>query len=256
MSPAIHKQFAEQTQQTLSYEAIEVRSEVFDKTIADFFEAGGKGVNCTVPLKELAFNKADALTQRAEISGAVNTLKCEKDGSLLGDNTDGVGLITDLTQNLGLTLKGKRVLVLGAGGAARGILGPLLDSQPSELWLANRTVSKAKLMQNVFEPLGLIHPSSYKNLTGEQFDLVINATSASLTGELPDIPSGILSPKSVCYDLAYSKEPTAFTLWGEKEGAVLSIDGLGMLVEQAAHAFNLWRGVMPDTSSLRARLRS
>lgn len=254
-SPVIHMQFAEQTNQQISYEALEVPPEAFEETIQQFFEQGGKGVNCTVPLKELAFERADKLTERAKFSGAVNTLKLMDDGELLGDNTDGVGLVTDLHDNLGLSLQGKRILVLGAGGAARGILGPLLNAKPSELWLANRTISKAQTMEALFAPIGLVHASSYADLEGQQFDLIINATSASLSGDLPPLADGLLSSKGICYDLAYSQQRTAFVLWGEREGAVLSTDGLGMLVEQAAHAFNLWRGVMPETSAIRASLR-
>jgi shikimate dehydrogenase len=256
MSPSIHQRFAEQTGEQISYEAIEVRPEDFDETVDSFFKGDGKGLNCTVPLKELAFKKADTLTERASLTGAVNTLKLMEDGSLLGDNTDGIGLITDLCNNLGLSLEGRRVLVLGAGGATRGILEPLLRAKPSALWLANRTVSKAQDMEAVFAEIGPIHASSYAALAGEEFDLIINATSTSLTGDLPPLANSLLSPKGVCYDLAYSKEPTAFVVWGEKQGAVLSMDGLGMLVEQAAHAFDLWRGVMPDTSAVRAGLRA
>ncbi|MEO1889955.1 MAG: shikimate dehydrogenase [Cycloclasticus sp.] len=255
-SPVIHQQFAQQTNQSLVYKAIEVKPEAFDKTIADFFKANGKGVNCTVPLKELAFEKVDSLTERAKFSGAVNTIKLLDDGSLLGDNTDGVGLLSDLCEHLDLSLAGKRILVLGAGGAARGILGPLLEAKPSCLCLANRTVSKAQTMQQLFVPIGDIQSSSYEALAGQQFDLIINATSASLTGDLPPLAKGLLAINGVCYDLAYSQQPTAFVRWGEEQGASLSIDGLGMLVEQAAHAFNVWRGVMPDTLAVRASLRS
>ncbi|ORU92666.1 MAG: shikimate dehydrogenase [Cycloclasticus sp. symbiont of Bathymodiolus heckerae] len=254
-SPLIHQQFAEKTEQLLNYQAVEVRPEAFDEAIADFFQTNGKGLNCTVPLKELAFEIVDQLTERAQFSGAVNTIKKMNDGSLLGDNTDGVGLLSDLCDNLGLSLEGKRLLVLGAGGAARGILGPLLEANPSILWLANRTVSKAQVMKELFAPIGYIHSSSYEDLAGQQFDVIINATSASLTGELPPLAKGLLAEKGVCYDLAYSQEPTAFVRWGEEQGAALSTDGLGMLVEQAAHAFKLWRGVMPDTSLIRAGLR-
>jgi shikimate dehydrogenase len=254
-SPLIHQQFAEQTNQELSYSAIEVKPEVFDETLASFFKEGGKGLNCTVPLKELAYAKVDELTERAKFSGAVNTIKRMDDGSLLGDNTDGVGLLSDLCENLGLELANKRILVLGAGGASRGILGPLLNAKPAELYLANRTVSKAQAMESLFAPLGKIAASSYEDLAGKQFDLIINATSASLTGELPPLAAGLLAPKGICYDLAYSQEPTAFVKWGKQHGASLSVDGLGMLAEQAAHAFNLWREVMPETSVVRDKLR-
>jgi len=256
MSPSIHSQFAEQTEQTLSYSAIEVQPQNFDQALADFFQSAGKGLNCTVPLKELAFEKADQLTERAKFSGAVNTLKLMPDGSLLGDNTDGIGLLTDLSKNLGLSLKGMRILVLGAGGAARGILGPLLEAQPSALYLANRTEAKAQLMEELFTPIGRIHASTYEGLLGQQFDLLINATSASLSGDLPPLVDKLLAEGAVCYDLAYSKEPTAFMKWGQQQGASLSVDGLGMLVEQAAHAFQLWRGVMPDSNKVLNQLNS
>jgi len=255
-SPLIHRQFAEQTSQSLSYKTVEVKPEVFDDAIADFFRVDGKGLNCTVPLKELAFEKVDKLTERAQFSGAVNTIKLMSDGSLLGDNTDGVGLLTDLCENLGLSLAGKRVLVLGAGGAARGILGPLLEAKPSALCLANRTLSKAEAMVTLFAPIGSIQASTYEALAGQQFDIIINATSASLTGDLPPLADGLLAEAGVCYDLAYSQEPTAFVLWGKQQGASLSVDGLGMLAEQAAHAFKLWRGVMPETAAVRISLRS
>lgn len=255
-SPVIHQQFADQTGQLLTYEALEVKPELFDETLALFFKNKGKGVNCTVPLKELAFEKVDCLTERAKFSGAVNTIKLLDDGSLQGDNTDGVGLLSDLCEHLGLSLTGKRILVLGAGGAARGILGPLLEAKPSTLCLANRTVSKAQTMKELFAPVGDIQSSSYEALAGQQFDLIINATSASLTGELPPLAEGLLAANGVCYDLAYSQQPTAFVRWGIEQGASLSIDGLGMLVEQAAHAFNVWRDVMPDTSVVRKSLRA
>jgi shikimate dehydrogenase len=247
LSPVIHQQFAEQTGQKISYEAIEVRPESFDQAVEEFFHAGGQGINCTVPLKELAFKKADQLTERAKFSGAVNTLKRMEDGSLLGDNTDGIGLMTDLCKNLGLSLAGKRILVLGAGGATRGILGPLLEARPECLFLANRTIEKAQKLKAVFAPLGALDVSTYEDLLGNKFDLIINATSASLSGDVPPLPNGILAKQAVCYDLAYSKKPTAFTVWGKEKGAVLSVGGLGMLIEQAAQAFYIWRSVRPDT---------
>jgi len=256
MSPRIHRQFAEQTGQALSYTALEVKPDHFDRALAEFFETGGKGLNCTVPLKELAFARADQLSERAKFSGAVNTLKLLQDGSLLGDNTDGVGLLTDLVDNLGLNLTGGRILVLGAGGAARGILGPLLEAGPAELYLANRTVAKAHLMEDLFAPVGRIHASSYESLAGRQFDLIINATSASLSGDLPPLADGLLADSGVCYDLAYSQQPTAFIQWGQRQGASLSVDGVGMLVEQAAHAFQLWRGVMPDSQAMLSQLKA
>lgn len=256
LSPTIHQQFAKQTQQNLSYQAMEVNADAFEKEVNGFFSEGGKGINCTVPLKELAFKRADKLSERARYTGAVNTLKLEADGSLYGDNTDGVGLKTDLCDYLKLSFGDKRILVLGAGGATRGILGPLLELNPSKLWVANRTLSKAKLLGEEFVTLGQVSAVAYSELLGQQFDLVINATSASLSGELPPLPTELLAKDAVCYDLAYAKTATTFVQWGQERGARLSIDGLGMLVEQAAHAFYLWRGVMPKTDEVRGKIRA
>lgn len=254
-SPFIHQQFAKQTGQQIRYEAEEVRPENFDAAVDVFFKEGGKGLNCTVPLKELAYEKVDQLTERAKFSGAVNTIKRQDDGSLLGDNTDGIGLLTDLRVNLGVDIEGKRVLVLGAGGASRGIIGPLLKEKPLAFYLANRTVAKAKAMEELFAPIGVIQACSYESLHGHQFDIVLNATSASLTGQLPPLADQLLAEGALCYDLAYSQEPTAFMLWAQQQKARLIKDGLGMLVEQAAHAFYLWRGVMPNSQTVLARLK-
>jgi shikimate dehydrogenase len=254
LSPYIHAAFAKQTGQSINYQAIEVKPENFTQAVKDFFNSGGKGINCTVPLKEMAFDEVDVLSERAKFSGAVNTIKLMENGDLFGDNTDGFGLLKDLTDNLELSLAGKRILVLGAGGAARGILGPLLNSAPSSLCLVNRTKAKAQTLKNIFEPMGEIKVSTFNNLAGSAFDLIINATSASLSANLPPLPSQILAEGGVCYDLAYSKEATAFMTWGLKEGAVTSVDGLGMLVEQAAQAFYVWRNVMPDTINVRREL--
>ena len=254
LSPYIHAAFAKQTGQSINYQAIEVKPENFTQAVKDFFNSGGKGINCTVPLKEMAFDEVDVLSERAKFSGAVNTIKLMENGDLFGDNTDGVGLLKDLMDNLELSLAGKRILVLGAGGAARGILGPLLNSAPRSLCLVNRTESKAQTLKSIFEPIGEINVSTFNNLTGSTFDLIINATSASLSANLPPLPSQILAEGGVCYDLAYSKHATAFMTWGLKEGAVTSVDGLGMLVEQAAQAFYVWRNVMPDTINVRREL--
>jgi len=255
LSPYIHKQFAEKTGEELSYRAEEVNAENFEQAVNAFFLSGGRGLNCTVPLKELAYQRADELTERARLSGAVNTLALNENGVLLGDNTDGLGLITDLCEVLKIPVQGKRVLILGAGGATRGILEPLLQANPQLLWLANRTIEKARVLAAEFSDVGSINAVQYSELTGKQFDLVINATSASLGGELPPLPDNLLADKAVCYDLAYGKEPTIFVKWGEANGAAKSVDGLGMLVEQAAHAFKLWRGVMPDTKGIREEIR-
>ncbi|PCI22166.1 MAG: shikimate dehydrogenase [Piscirickettsiaceae bacterium] len=256
LSPSIHHEFAKQTKQQINYRAMEVKPADFNQVLSDFFTSGGKGVNCTVPLKEMAFEQVDVLSDRAAFSGAVNTVKLMEDGRLYGDNTDGIGLLKDLTGNLAVTLEGKRILVLGAGGATRGILGPLLESGLASLCLANRTIAKAEVLQTIFAPLGEIEVLSYSNLAGKQFDLVINATSASLTGDVPPLPDGLLADQAICYDLAYSGKPTAFMDWGKKQGAAVSVDGLGMLVEQAAQAFYLWRNIMPVTSAVLQKLTS
>lgn len=253
-SPRIHTLFAEQTGQDLVYTAEDVPPESFAATARGFFQNGGKGLNCTVPLKELAYSFADKLSERAQRAKAVNTLALLADGGILGDNTDGAGLVRDLTDNLGLALAGKRVLVLGAGGATRGILAPLLELEPARLWVANRTVSKSEALAAEFSDLGAVEASGFEGLAGECFDVILNATAASLGGDLPPLPDGILAAGGACYDLAYGKAPTPFVRWGIEAGAALSVDGLGMLVEQAAEAFGLWRGVRPETGPVLAAL--
>ncbi len=254
-SPRIHTLFAEQTHQALEYTAQEVNAETFIAAVTEFFAQGGKGLNCTVPLKELAYQFATEKTERAKAAKAVNTLKLQSDGSILGDNTDGIGLVNDLTINHGIELKNKRVLILGAGGATRGIITLLLEQKPDCLIVANRTTEKALQLaiefNHSFEGCGL------DTLHDKAFDLIINATSASLSDELPPLPENLLAEKGVCYDLAYSNTPTAFVRWGqEAQGASKSLDGLGMLVEQAAEAFLLWRGVRPDTKTVIALLNA
>ena len=257
-SPRIHTLFAERTGQKLIYTAEEVPPEQFQNAVAEFFAQGGKGLNCTVPLKELAWKlgtreKPEAFpfkvehSRRAEISRAVNTLKLLDDDLILGDNTDGCGLVTDLTVNHGIDLAEKRILILGAGGATRGILYPLFEQKPRSIVIANRTVDKANGLAEEFQPFGSITGCGFADLAGKQFDLILNATSASLTGQLPPLPEGLLAKDGVCYDLAYGNEPTPFVLWGREQRAAKSLDGLGMLVEQAAEAFFIWRDVRPDT---------
>lgn len=246
-SPDIHARFAAQTRQTMEYRAMDVPAEVFETTLKTFIKDQGRGLNCTVPLKEIAFGVCDALSDRAQRSGAVNTIKISENGQLWGDNTDGVGLLRDLTHNLSLTLKEKRILILGAGGATRGIIEPLLEARPQSLWIANRTIERAEQLALDFKALGQIHALGFMALEGFAFDLILNATSASLSGVLPPLPVGLLAPGGSCYDLAYGKEPTPFVHWGREQGACLSADGIGMLVEQAAEAFHIWRGVFPET---------
>lgn len=244
-SPKIHRLFAEQTNQSLEYTAQEVKPENFNAAVTKFFQQGGKGLNCTVPLKELAFQFAEQKTARAEAAKAVNTLIKQADGSILGDNTDGIGLVRDLTQNHGIKLAGQRILILGAGGATRGILNPLLDEKPDALIVANRTSEKA--WQLAIEFNHSFTGCGFDDLHEQPFDLILNATSASLQNQLPAISEHLLAKNGVCYDLAYGNKPTAFVNWGITQNARKSLDGLGMLVEQAAEAFFLWRGVRPNT---------
>ncbi|MDI1229679.1 MAG: shikimate dehydrogenase [Methylobacter sp.] len=246
-SPRIHRLFAEQTGQTLEYTAQDVPAEQFQSAVTTFFAGGGKGLNCTVPLKELAWNYVAHKTERAQLSKAVNTLALQADGSLLGDNTDGIGLVTDLTINHGIALSGSRILILGAGGASRGIIAPILEQTPHSLVIANRTVDKAVKLAAEFDNGGSITGCGFEVLKNRQFDLILNATSASLSGCMPPLPTGLLAKEGVCYDLAYGNEPTAFVRWGQENHALKSLDGLGMLVEQAAEAFFIWRGVRPKT---------
>lgn len=256
-SPRIHSLFAEQTGQTLAYSAEEVSPEKFMATANTFFRKGGKGLNCTVPLKELAFKFSDHLTERASFAKAVNTLALQIDGSILGDNTDGVGLVTDLTVNHQINLANKQILILGAGGATRGILSPLMMEHPTEIVIANRSIDKAIHLAKEFQALGKnIHGCGFADLENCQFDLILNATSASLSNQLPPLPQNLLAANACCYDLAYSNEPTAFVLWGRENKALKSVDGLGMLVEQAAEAFYLWRGIRPETQAVIALLTS
>ncbi len=246
-SPQIHQIFAEQTGQALEYKAQEVPAEQFSEAVAAFFTNGGKGLNCTIPLKELAWAYADVKTERASMAKAVNTLALQPDGSLLGDNTDGIGLVTDLISNHGVTLAGSSILILGAGGASRGIIAPLLEQSVQALVITNRTIDKAINLAAEFQHQGAITGCGFNDLKGQQFDLIINATSTSLTGQLPPLPEALLSKNGVCYDLAYSNEPTVFVKWGDENQALKSLDGLGMLVEQAAEAFFIWRGIRPKT---------
>lgn len=254
-SPLIHRLFAEQTQQNLEYDAVEISADQFETEARNFFNRGGKGLNCTVPLKELAWQFADHKTDRAGLSKAVNTLALQTDGTILGDNTDGTGLIKDLTVNHDIKLAGKSILILGAGGASRGIIGPISDQTPRNIVIANRTVTKAVKLAEEFN-LPLLKGCGFKDLRGLSFDLIINATAASLNHELPPLPDNILTAHGHCYDLAYSNQPTAFVLWGYRNNAAKSLDGLGMLVEQAAEAFFVWRGIRPETIPVIQRLNS
>ena len=253
-SPRIHALFATQTGQRLEYRAIPVAPGGFAAAARAFRDAGGKGLNVTVPFKQDAWVFDDLLSARAERAGAVNTLSFEP-GGVRGDNTDGPGLVRDLKINHGCPLAGRRILLLGAGGAARGVLQPLLAERPAQLVIANRTASRAAELALRFGDLGPVTGCGFADLAGRSFDLVVNATAAGLSDAVPPLPDGVLAADGWCYDLMYGCEPTTFVHWGWERGAVQSLDGLGMLVEQAAEAFHLWRGVWPETGPVIAALR-
>lgn len=255
-SPQIHSQFAKQTGQNLSYEALLVELDGFIAAVDKFQNGGGKGLNITVPFKQQAWALVSDRSDRAELAGAANTILIRDDGSRYADNTDGVGLVRDLSINHGIQLGGKQILILGAGGAVRGALAPLLEQGPSKMVIANRTASKAIELAELFSKLGNISGCGFDELVVQQFDLVINGTAASLEGKVPPLPDDILADNASCYDMMYSAEPTAFQLWASEHGANLSLDGLGMLAEQAAESFTLWRGVRPETQAVIAKLRA
>lgn len=254
-SPAIHAAFAIQTGEDLEYGRILGGTEAFARDVRNFFQAGGRGLNVTVPFKEQAFELADELSDRARVAGAVNTLIPLDKGLLRGDNTDGVGLVRDLGCNHLFRFAGARILLLGAGGASRGVLKPLLDEKPASLTIANRTASRARDLANALEANGPLAGCGLNELAGQQFDLIINGTAAGLRGEVPRIPGDCLAPGGWAYDMMYSSEPTTFVLWGRDHGAAKALDGLGMLVEQAAESFYLWRGKHPDTEPVIRALR-
>jgi shikimate dehydrogenase len=255
-SPMIHALFAEQTGQKLEYRAILVELGQFSEAVLEFQGSGGKGLNVTVPFKRDAWRLVDERSECAELAGAVNTIVLREDGSLFGDNTDGVGLVRDIKENLGIRIEGKNVLVLGAGGAVRGVLGPLLDEQPAGVVIANRTPERAQELADAFEGYGRIDGCGFDDLDGSHYDIVINGTSASLKGEVPPLPDGILAKEAFCYDMMYSGEPTAFMVWADDEGCDRVSDGLGMLVEQAAESFHIWRGVRPQTDAVIEAVRA
>lgn len=252
-SPLIHKRFAEEFNLHVNYDRIEAALDQFKHAVVKFKEQGGNGMNITMPFKQEAFKLADQLTQRAEMAGAVNTFVFKKNGDILGDNTDGVGLVTDIVKNLNFKIAEKNILILGAGGAVRGILHPLLSESPKKIVIANRTIEKACKLAREFEKLGDVFGCGFEDLTDQEFDLVIDGTGFSSSLLLPNTLK--LSANSLCYDLKYEND-SAFLVWAREHGAEKSVNGIGMLVEQAAESFYLWTNKKPKTENLIAILQS
>lgn len=254
-SPFIHAEFARECAQDIRYEKLFAGLGQFAEAARAFFAEGGKGLNVTLPFKGDARRLADELSERARMADAVNTLALLPDGRLYGDNTDGIGLVRDIVDNLDILISGKSVLVLGAGGAVRGVLGPLLAEGPARVTIANRTLIKAEAIAHHFAAQGVVEAIGYDELASRHFDIVINGTSTSLSGELPPIPHGLFSARTLAYDMVYSKGLTPFLQRAQAENAGMLADGLGMLVEQAAESFRIWRGVQPPTRTVTNLLR-
>lgn len=256
LSPLIHAEFARQTGRDISYQRQLVELGGFVAAAKAFFSTGGKGLNITLPFKIEAHHFADQLSERARRAGAVNTLAVLGDEMILGDNTDGAGLSRDILVNQGWQITGKTLLLLGAGGAVRGVLEPLLRERPAKLVIANRTASKAEALAMEFADLGQVIGCGFEALAGLSFDVIINGTSASLAGDLPPLPPGLVTAHSCCYDMMYAAKPTAFLQWANNQGVHRRADGLGMLVEQAAEAFHLWQSIRPVTVPVIAHIRA
>jgi len=254
-SPFIHQCFAQATQQTMAYQALCVPLDGFAAYVQQFFAEGGKGCNVTVPFKQEAWALAQVRSEQAERAGAVNTLLLDASGRYYGHNTDGLGLLRDLQVNQGIDLANKRVLLLGAGGAVRGVLQPLLAAQTAEVIIANRTLHKAEQLAALFADAGAVSACEFNDLQGK-FDVIVNGTAASLQDELPPLPDGCLQAGAAAYDMMYAPQATAFMCWAQQQGAAKTLDGLGMLVEQAAAAFECWRGVKPETAPVLQALRA
>jgi shikimate dehydrogenase len=253
-SPVIHRLFSMQTDQRLQYELLQVSPEKLETAIRQFQRTGGKGLNITVPHKSEVIRLVDHMSERASTAGAANTLSF-KGGEIHGENTDGIGLLRDLTVNLDVTIEGSRILILGAGGSTRGIVGPLLEMQPESIQIANRSVGKAKMLADHFSESGPVSACQFDAVPVlRPYDLIINATSAGLKGEAPPYPAAAISKDTFCYDLSYGLKPTPFSIWAKESGAAQSVMGWGMLVEQAAESFNIWRGVRPETEPVLERM--
>lgn len=253
-SPVIHAQFARQTGQDLHYEAIAIAPEALEAELARLHAEGVRGLNVTLPHKQAVAKICESVSERAQMAGAVNTLTRTGRG-WTGDNTDGEGFITDLAR-LGLPVAGRRVLVLGAGGAARGILGPLLSAKPGQLVVSNRNPWKPEELAELFKPLGAITPRTHLALKGDRYDLIINATSAGHGGGIPMLPGQLLADGGHCYDLSYCDAHAPFARWASAQRAARCEDGLGMLVEQAASSFSIWRGLRPQTAPVLDHVRA
>jgi shikimate dehydrogenase len=253
-SPFIHGLFARQLGIVLQYSLLDVEPTRFRRAVVDFFVGGGKGLNVTVPHKQAAFAVCTEHSPRAARAAAVNTIALREETVLYGDNTDGAGLVRDLKHNLGIELPGRRILVLGAGGATRGVLGPLLAERPQRLLVANRRAERALELARQFEDCGSIDGCGFEDIAAEPWDLIINATSAGLTGETPVVAPAVVGPATVCYDMSYGRDDTPFLAWSKARGAARAHKGWGMLVEQAAESFELWHGVRPETRPVLAAL--
>ena len=258
-SPLIHRLFAEQTQQDLAYEAIRIDTDdtTFEYAIEDLKNRGYKGINITVPFKLNAFEYADQLSQRAQIAHAVNTFSFQANGTTLADNTDGIGLVNDIEHNGQRPLKDQSVLILGAGGAVQGILEPLLAKHPASVHIANRTAQRAQVLGNRFQSECPISGSGWEDIPDIPFDIIINGTSASLEGKIPPVSETLIGKNTLVYDMMYGDKPTVFMDWAKKiQPDCQTMDGLGMLVGQAAEAFYIWRGVKVETAPVIAEVRT
>ncbi len=256
LSPRIHLSFAGQVQQQISYESIELAIDDFPAQIEKLQQQGLKGANVTVPFKQRAWELCSQRSPRAEQAGAVNTLSFDDKGEISGDNTDGTGLTRDLQDNHDIRIPHRKILILGAGGAVRGVLAPLLALEPERVVIANRTLKKAETLASDFISVGAVSTCGYDDLGAEKFDLIINATAAGLSDQVPPLSEKVIGSNTICYDLMYRLDaPTAFVAWARSRGAASAIDGLGMLVEQAAVSFYIWRGVRVNTSEVINNLR-
>lgn len=237
----------------MTYTAVDVLPHQLISWVSKFFASAGRGLNVTLPHKQSLLTMPSRLSERACAAGAINTLIQDPEGHLVGDNTDGIGLVRDLTENLDVTVTAHRILLLGAGGAARGVVAPLLELKPIQLVVANRSIERAHELVGAFSGFGPLRATSYAELGGSKFDLVINATAAGLQGQIPPLPASVLTGRdTVCYDMGYGDEDTPFIRWARENGAARAYMGLGMLIEQAAESFYLWRGLRPNTLSVRS----